>query len=369
MTNGGSYIHVAIPPGQDRSYDIVVGQSLISEIIQAVKVVNPASCVIITDVHLRRSHAAPLERSLRRHIPKTAVLTMPHGESAKNQKTKTALERAMLKRYCGRDTVIVALGGGVVGDVAGFVAATYLRGIPYIQVPTTLLAMVDSSIGGKTGIDTPEGKNLIGAFWQPSRVLIDVQYMKTLAPEQVTAGMMEVVKMFITSDPASLEIVGRYRKTHRPQDAIDFIRRAVRIKAGVVARDETEQGERMLLNFGHTIGHALEQLSGYRIGHGLAVGVGMLVEAKIAQSMGVLPEKEFDRIQKVLGDWDLPLNALHRYSPAQIINAIKSDKKVRAGQSRYILLEKLGKVLVRQKQFAHPVPDAIVKKALNSFKA
>ncbi|MBI5135264.1 3-dehydroquinate synthase [Candidatus Uhrbacteria bacterium] len=356
-----STIHVDLPVLQPRSYDIVVGRSLVSEMDRAIRAINPVACVIITDTHLRRTYASSLARRIRRFVSKTIILSMPHGEGAKNQTTKTALERAMLGQRCGRDTVIVALGGGVVGDVAGFVAATYLRGIPYIQVPTTLLAMVDSSIGGKTGIDTPEGKNLIGAFWQPSRVIIDVQYLQTLSQPQITSGMMEAVKMFITSDPASLEIVGRFRKTHRLQDAIDFIRRAVTIKAGVIARDETEQGQRAVLNFGHTIGHALEQVSGYRIHHGLAVGVGVLVEAKIAQTLGVLPEKEFDKIQEVLAPWNLPFAVLRRYSSTQIINATKNDKKVRAGQTRYVLLEKIGKVYVNNGQYAHPLNDAIVK--------
>lgn len=359
-----THIPVVIRSSKDRSYDLTIGRALTSNVVATVRSLRPASCVVITDSHITKTHAVLLKSRLARVIPKTFLLTIPHGERSKNQKTKTMLEHAMLKYQCGRDTVIVALGGGVVGDLAGFVAATYLRGIPYIQVPTTLLAMLDSSIGGKTGIDTAYGKNMIGAFWQPKHVIINVDYLQTLPTPQINAGLIEAVKMFMTMEPSSLVLARRYHATHRWQDALPVIRQAILLKASVVSRDETEQAERMVLNFGHTIGHALEKLSGYRMHHGLAVGLGVLVESKIAQLKGILPKKDFECIQEILNEWNLPMNALRRYSASQIIAATKSDKKVRAGSPRYVLLEKMGKVYKDNKQFAHPVPDAIVKKAI-----
>ena len=359
-----SHIRVAIPSLKDRSYDLTIGRALTSDIVNAVRSLRPSACVVITDSHVGKPHAIELKNRLARDIPKTILLTIPHGERSKNQKIKTVLEHAMLKHQCGRDAVIVALGGGVVGDLAGFVAATYMRGIPYIQVPTTMLAMLDSSIGGKTGIDTPYGKNMIGAFWQPHAVIIDANYLRTLPIAQIDAGLLEAVKMFMALEPSSIALAQTFHATHRIQDALPVIKHAVALKAAIVSRDETEQGERMVLNFGHTIGHALEKLSGYRIHHGLAVGLGVLVESKIAQIVGVLSEKDFEHIQEILHDWNLPMDVLDRYSPSQIIAATKNDKKARAGTPRYVLLEKLGKVYIHGKKFAHPVSDAIGKQSI-----
>jgi len=359
-----THIPVVIPSPKDRSYDLTIGRGLTNEVVKAVRSLRPSAGVIITDSHVAKPHAELLKSRLARSIPKTILLTIAHGERSKNQKTKTILEHAMLKLECGRDTVIVALGGGVVGDLAGFVAATFLRGIPYIQVPTTMLAMLDSSVGGKTGIDTAYGKNMIGAFWQPRQVIIDVDYLRTLPVPQIDAGLLEAVKMFITMEPSSLALARRYHATRRWQEALRVIRQAVALKAGVVSRDETEASERMVLNFGHTIGHALEKLSDYRIHHGLAVGLGILVESKISQLVGMLSQKDFERIQEILYDWNLPMNVLSSYSSSQIITATKNDKKASGGEVRYVLLEKMGKVYRGNKQFVHPVPDVIVKKAI-----
>jgi 3-dehydroquinate synthase len=272
----------------------------------------------------------------------------------------------MLAQHCGRDTVILALGGGVVGDLAGFTAATYMRGIPYIQLPTTLLAMVDSSIGGKTGIDTPQGKNLIGAFWQPTAVVADLDCLKTLSPTQLINGLIEAIKMFLTSDKTGLDYVQHNLEKIVAGDieALSYvISHAIAIKIDVVQRDEKEQNLRMILNFGHTIGHALEKMTHYDLLHGYAVGLGILVEAKIAQLKGLLSAEDYHTIEMLLAELEITRDHLLGFDPKEIIQNTKSDKKTKHGHVNYILLEKLGKYHEKNAHVAHPIDDELVTQA------
>ncbi len=352
----------------DTSYDIIIGKDCDGEIVKAVREI-PAihSVAIVTDNHTKKLYGEHLRRLLKHRIPRTHLFSFSAGERNKNQRTKTMLEHGLLAKQCGRDTVILAVGGGVVGDMAGFVAATYCRGIPYIQIPTTLLAMIDSSVGGKTAIDTPYGKNMIGAFWQPKKVIIDINHLWTLPREHIVSGLCEAVKLFITSDPSVFPTISRFLQKANDRDARAIIAQAVQLKADIVRRDETEHGERMTLNFGHTIGHALERLSGYRLLHGIGVGFGVLIESKISELLGVLSHREYERIESIMRSFKLPMQMLKRYSSRAIINTARNDKKSRGGATQFVLLKKIGSVYVRNRKLAHPVSDAIVIKAIHYF--
>jgi 3-dehydroquinate synthase len=251
--------------------------------------------VIITDHHVKKLYGdALLEKLLQRGF-QVLLLSFRAGEKSKNSRVKERLEGEMLRHQCGRNTMIVALGGGVVGDLAGFVAATYMRGIPYIQIPTTLLAMIDSSIGGKTGVNTIHGKNLIGAFWQPTAVIADLNFLKTLSQEQIINGLMEAIKIFLTNDRDQFFFVQEHLAQLLIPDLTlleEVVIKAVEQKMTLVQKDEKESGERMILNFGHTIGHAIEQVSQYKIMHGYAVGLGILVELKISELLGICSKTE-----------------------------------------------------------------------------
>lgn len=352
----------------DSSYAICIGANLQSEILRTARAgSSKGSIAIITDTHTRRLYGVPLLRVLQRLVPRTYLFAFPAGEKNKNQTTKTMLEHALLAKRCGRDTLIIALGGGVVGDMAGFIAATYCRGVPYIHIPTTLLAMVDSSIGGKTAIDTPYGKNMIGAFWQPQKVIIDIEYLRTLPRPQIISGLLEAVKLFITSGPSMLPVVSRFLDKANDRDLLAIITRAVQLKSRIVQHDTTEKGERMILNFGHTVGHALEHASAYRLSHGICVGMGILVESKVSELLGVLSHREYERIHDSMQRFDLPIDALTRFSPRALIATMHNDKKNRGGAIQCVLLQTMGKIYTKKRVFAHPVSDAIVTKAIHHF--
>jgi len=359
-------IIMQLPPQQARSYPIKIGKDLLLQPEKWLPVAwQHKRLVIITDDTVNSLYGEKLKHTLSAFQP--LLFSFPAGETAKHYQTQHALIEQMLKQYCTRETAILALGGGVVGDMAGFVAATYLRGIPFIQLPTTLLAMVDSSVGGKTGINTAQGKNLIGAFWQPSCVIADVNCLKTLSRAHITQGLIEAVKMFLTSDAQSFQYVNHYGATLFQQDLNVFqaiIASAVKIKAAVVMADEKEKNERMILNFGHTIGHALEKITNYAMSHGDAVALGILVEAKISQLLGLLSQDDYDSIQRLLASWDINAHSLSEMDSTQLIQATYHDKKNIADQVRYVLLSKIGEVYQDDHLFAHPVADEVVKKAL-----
>lgn len=324
--------------------------------------------VIITDDHVCSYYGESFSAQLKHHGFHVLLLPFPAGEKSKNAKIKQKLEEQILSHGYGRnDTLILALGGGVTGDLAGFVAATYMRGIPYIQIPTTLLAMVDSSVGGKVGINTPQGKNLIGAFWQPLSVIADIKTLKTLDKQQIIAGLIEAIKMFLTNDAPSYHFLFKNLSPFFSFDETlisELIYRAVKIKAYVVSKDEKEKNQRMILNFGHTIAHALEKISGYKILHGIAVGYGILIEAKISQIMGILSEKDFNVIQSCLASLGIYGKALKKYPIEKIIELTYSDKKATSGMVRYVLLKKIGAVHVSEKNYAHFVSEKIVREAI-----
>lgn len=295
-------IAMRIPARSAITYPIKIGENLLSYPERWLpEDWHTKKIVIITDDNVNKLYGEKLLRLLRQAAP--LLLSFLPGEQGKNAQIKLELEEKMLQAHCDRETMILALGGGVVGDMAGFVAATYMRGVSYIQIPTTLLAMVDSSVGGKTSINLPQGKNLIGAFWQPSSVIVDVNCLLTLSRDHLINGLIEAVKMFLTHDADYFNYV-----CHQLDDVLDrnsevlknIIQRAIQIKVNVVSADEKESNQRMVLNFGHTIGHALEALSNYTLLHGHAVALGMLVEIKIAKILGILADEDCHAIQSLL---------------------------------------------------------------------
>jgi len=322
---------------KDRSYNILIGSGDLAGLKNFLK--SKRQVVIITDFTVGSLYAKNIQKNLRGF--ETHVISLPSGEKYKSLSAAAALYDRLINLQIHRDAVIIALGGGVIGDLAGFVAATYMRGVDLIQVPTTLLAMVDASIGGKTAVNHHKGKNLIGVFHQPKLVLIDVDTLRTLPVKELKNGLAEVIKYGTIKDPAILKIL-----EGNPRASAAFwqnlIYRCAKIKAEVVSRDERElTGYRMILNFGHTIGHALEALGGYKkLSHGEAVGLGMLAAAKIAKKKEIT-----NRLQSILTRLKLPTRV--NLSANQIIKSLKLDKKVRGGKVRFVLPVKLGRVTIK----------------------
>jgi 3-dehydroquinate synthase len=264
------------------------------------------------------------------------LFTIPPGEHHKTRESWAMLTDQLLAHGYARDTTVVALGGGVVGDLAGFVAATYMRGVPVVQVPTTLQAMIDASIGGKTGVDTPAGKNLVGAFHQPAEVIIDPTVLESLPPRQLNAGMAEAIKHGVI---ASAEY---FRLVSQPADMADIIAGSVRIKTEVVARDVREGGLRRVLNFGHTIGHAIETLSRFDLLHGEAVAIGMVIESRLAERLTLAERGTAEAVCAAVGRSQLPTALPAGMRALDIVSLTHSDKKVRKGRVEYALPRAIG---------------------------
>lgn len=349
------------------SYPIFIGAGTRLRLPQWVKRHHPnRTVVIISDSTVMHLYGRDLVSQFKRAKAHVVSISFPAGEKSKTHTEKQRIERQMFEKGCGRDSIVIALGGGVTGDLAGYVAATYMRGLPYIQVPTTLLAMVDSSIGGKTGVDTDYGKNLVGAFWQPKAVFADTDCLRTLPQAHIVNGLVEALKMFLTHDAKAFHsLMHQIGKaiTNDSRVLTSVIRRAVAIKAGVVARDEKESNERMVLNLGHTVGHALEYMADYRMLHGVAVALGILVEAKAAELMGVLSEDAFSAIETLLQQLNISPKQLKNFDVQKMLKAMRLDKKVQVGTVRYVILEDIGRVHQVLKSFAHPIPDALIRKA------
>jgi 3-dehydroquinate synthase len=303
------------------------------------------------------------------------LLTVPAGESSKSRDQWSRLTDELLDAEFGRDSAIVALGGGVVGDLAGFVAATYMRGVPFVQMPTSLLAMIDAAIGGKTGVDTRAGKNLVGAFHHPALVLVDPLALATLPVAHVRNGLAEAIKHGVIASRAEFDwiaanIPALLREGGPPPEVADRLVRAnIAIKSGVVARDEREGGVRKTLNFGHTIGHAVESLSGYAMLHGECIAVGMIAEAHIAALLGLADASLARAVAQLVHAVGLPSSIPAAMTTAAVITATRSDKKARAGSVEYALPTKLGEMAGADRGFAIAVPDAVVSEALSQSRA
>jgi len=308
-----------------------------------------ARIFVVTDTNIAPLYAHALVRSLSGNGIPLHVVTVPAGESSKNRRTKAYLEDRLVALQAARDSLVIALGGGMVGDLAGFVAATLHRGIPFIQIPTSLLAQVDSSIGGKVAIDHPQGKNLIGAFYQPKKVYIATSALKSLPAKEFRNGMAEVIKCAAILDRSLFTFVETNKAAilRRDQTVMRrIIERCCRLKATVVEKDERENNYRRILNFGHTIGHAIEQVSKYRIAHGEAVAMGMAAEAKLSTELKLLSVRDSGRLVNALKAFGLPTSIPSRMKTTAIFDATLQDKKLQRGQVRYTLLERIGKARV-----------------------
>jgi len=272
-------------------------------------------------------------------------LTIPPGEGAKTVATCLGLAERLLEKGADRASGLIALGGGVTGDVTGFLASIYMRGIPFVQVPTTLLAQVDSSIGGKTGVDTGEGKNLLGTFHQPKAVFIDLGFLEILPPREFTSGLAEIVKYGIIEDPELLAVLEDNAAALQGRDPA-ILERVVssscRIKKGIVEIDETEKGLRRILNFGHTVGHAVEAESGYAISHGEAVAMGMAAAAAISERLRYLGAEDRDRIERALERLGLPRRIPRDLDAGRLLARMEKDKKKQGGRIHFVLLKKPG---------------------------
>ena len=334
----------------ERSYPIHIGAGFLARAADVLDLRPPARVVIVTNPIVAAHHLAPLKASLRERGVRTDVVLIPDGEAHKNGATLDDLLTRLLELRIERSTTLIALGGGVVGDIAGFAAAICQRGVPFVQLPTTLLAQVDSSVGGKTGINHPLGKNLIGAFWQPRAVLIDTDVLATLPDRELHAGLAEVIKYGAIRDDAFfawLEDAMPALLAREASALAQAIETSCAIKARVVAADEREAGERALLNFGHTFGHAIEAAQGYGEWlHGEAVAAGMVCAARLSQRTCGLDDSAAARLTKLLAAAHLPTKP-PKITAQRWLDLMRRDKKVEAGTLRFVLLERLGHAVVR----------------------
>ena len=357
---------VKVPLGK-RSYSIFIGTGLLSRLgKECARLKLGQRCAIITDTNVGRRFARPAYESLVKTGFDPVLIVVPAGETAKSLKTVQACYDQLASHRLERKSFIIALGGGVVGDLAGFVAATYLRGVAFVQVPTTLLAQVDSSVGGKVGVNLKAGKNLVGAFYQPRLVLCDLDTLRTLPERELHAGLAEVIKYGIIYDAALFARLERGLPKLLCCDAATLaavVARCCEIKAAVVGKDETESGLRAILNFGHTIGHAIENISGYgKFLHGEAIAIGQIAAARLSHEITGLLERDVERIKKLFKRAGLPtqinLNATQR---DKLLAAMRLDKKVSGGEIKFVLAKRIGKVVWGQK-----IPPQLITETLNS---
>lgn len=333
----------------DRSYPIHIGSGIIAQQELMQQMLHRGRAAIVTNITVAPLLLGKLVKTLERAGARCIEITLPDGESYKSWDTLNKIFDTLLSSRCERTTPLIALGGGVIGDLTGFAAATYQRGVPFIQIPTTLLAQVDSSVGGKTAVNHPLGKNMIGAFYQPVTVIADMDTLRTLPAREFAAGMAEVIKYGLIRDPEFLDWLDQNIEKLYALDAEALayaVERCCRNKAEVVMRDERETGERALLNFGHTFGHAIEAGMGYGAWlHGEAVAAGMVLAARVSRRLGLLKEPDVNRIVDMLKRAKLPVDApdlgVDRY-----LDLMGHDKKVIGGKMRFILLRKLGEAFI-----------------------
>jgi 3-dehydroquinate synthase len=332
-----------------REYDILIGTDLLRRAGELIAPLAPTRISLVTNATVGSLYADSLRTSLS-EVAEVATVVLPDGEAHKTWASVSAVIDALLASGADRRSVVVALGGGVLGDVVGFAAAIYMRGIRFVQVPTTLLAQVDSSVGGKTGINHVLGKNLIGAFHQPQLVISDTTTLDTLPDRELSAGLAEIIKHGLLADACYFSAVVRDLAALRMRDAdalASAIRRSCEIKAGIVARDERESGERALLNLGHTFGHAIEALTHYSEWlHGEAVGCGLVLAAQLSMRVGLLQSDAVREISHAVDGAGLPTR-IEALSASDALRSMKADKKAEGGAVRFILLERIGRAVQR----------------------
>ena len=347
------------------SYSIYIGSGILSQTVLRLKELGlNDKAVIVTNPVVKRLYGNLLRQSLIDAGYKTTILEVPDGEEFKSLESAGKLYQQLTEFGAERSTVILALGGGVIGDLAGFVAATYMRGVPLVQLPTTLLAQADSSIGGKTAVNHGKLKNEIGAFYQPRMTISDIATLKTLPQDELTRGLCEVIKYGVIKDEQfftylenNLDLI----KTLDDNVLEMIVAKSAQIKAEVVENDEKDIGLRNILNFGHTVGHAVESVSNFRIAHGQAVAVGMLAAAKIAAEIGILDSENVIRLKKLLERAGL-MTKLPQLEIKQVMQTMRHDKKVQSGKIRFVLPRSIGQVFITD-----DVNPAIVEKVLGEM--
>ena len=358
-------LHVRTRTG---SYPVLVGRGLLQRLAGIVDEFASVDRVgLVTDDRVGPLHAERVAEQCRRAGLDVTYLTVPAGEASKTRESWSVLTDRMLDAGLGRDSAVIAVGGGVVTDLAGFVAATYLRGVPVVQVPTSYLAMIDASVGGKTGVDVRAGKNLVGAFHPPAVVVADTDVLATLPTVERAGGLVEGVKHGAALDEGHFEAFERAAPVLLDADAdaaASYVLDSVRLKAEVVGTDEREAGYRQVLNFGHTIGHALESASGFALAHGAAVAHGMIAEADAGERAGVTAGGTRDRLEAVLRPLLAAAGARRlTLRPSDVSTFLRVDKKARRGRPRYVLLERVGSVS-RGDNWTYELPDPLVQDVL-----
>jgi len=346
----------------DRRYSVFIGAGMLGKVTPAINIPTAGAALIVSN-----ETVAPLYLEMLRDSvagAKVHQLVLPDGESYKTSHYWLQIIDRLVEIRATRDVTLLTLGGGVIGDLGGFAAASYMRGIRFIQVPTTLLAQVDASVGGKTGFNHPRGKNLVGAFHQPDAVLIDIDTLNTLPAREFSAGLAEVVKIAVIRDAGFLYWLEQHVNEindRDPETLITMIRKSVANKATLVAKDEREAGQRALLNFGHSFAHALETLTQYRrYLHGEAVSIGMMVAARLSEQRGICNSGLGDRLAALLLSFGLPLELPGSMDPRSILDAMKLDKKAVAGSSRLILVKSAGQGIIDSSSDEAQISTAIV---------
>jgi len=347
----------------ERSYEILIGLDLRKQVGEFLKAVfRPSRVVIITHPSINSAYGEEVIANCLDQGWTTDIIEVPEGEVSKSLGQVEKLYDRLLELNCDRKSVLIALGGGVIGDLVGFVAATYQRGINFIQVPTTLLSQVDSSVGGKTGVNHPKGKNMIGAFYQPRLVVTDLQTLKTLPIKEYRAGLAEIVKYGVISDASFFEFLEKNYKDilNLNHDCLSYIiENSCAIKAKVVEKDERETHHRMILNFGHTLGHAIESLTGYsRFVHGEAVAIGMVRAAELSHSMGKCSKEVPRRLEALLKNLGLPVE-MPELDPTAVIESLYHDKKTMDNKIKFILVKEIGSI-----EIVEQVPESEILKII-----
>ncbi len=348
---------------ESKTYDIRVEWGGLNQIGDWVaETMQPCRAAMLTDENVWQQHGEKMASSIREAGFELTVIVRPPGEGQKCMASVSEIYDSLVEARLDRKSALIAFGGGVVGDLGGFVASTYLRGIPFIQVPTTLLAQVDSSVGGKVGVNHPQGKNLIGSFHQPEGVLIDPAVLQSLPQADLIAGLAEVLKYGVIRDPELWAYLGEHREKilNLSRDELEhIIAVSCRIKADVVSEDEKEGGLRMILNYGHTIGHALEATEGYgNFRHGEVVALGMIAAAMLSERMGLASVGLVEEHRKLIGDYGLPVEC-EVSNPERILSVMYSDKKALRGKLRFILASEIGKVEITDEVTDELVMDVL----------
>ena len=370
MTTASSSAHathtVHIDLGE-RSYPIVIGTDLLGNPATYAALPNAAAALIVTNTTVAPLYAEALRSALAPKYSFVHTVVLPDGEEHKNWQTLNLIFDALLGHGCDRKTVLFALGGGVIGDMTGFAAASYMRGVPFVQVPTTLLAQVDSSVGGKTAINHPLGKNMIGAFYQPQLVVCDLATLDTLEPRQLSAGLGEIIKYGPIADMAFMDWLEANMDALLARDRpalAHAVRRSCEIKAWVVGQDEREAGLRAILNFGHTFGHAIEAGMGYGAWlHGEGVGAGMVMAAELSRRLGLVDAAFAQRLRSLVQRAGLPLRGAQLDAgdnAGRYLELMRVDKKSEAGEIRFVLIDGPGQATVRA------APDALVREVIDA---